>query len=618
MSRRKSRRRDGRDASPAARAADARSRATSRAAEPAAVVVPAELAAALAVAVVTLVAYASASAGVIVHDDRFFYPSHAHSLLDFFRKDVWGAATGSSIGGLYRPLLLLSLALDTALFGGSGLAAHRVNIALHVTATLALYAFALALVRTRFREATAPFVAPLAAGVAATVFGVHPIHTEAVDSIFNRSELLVTICVLGALGAIWRWEEQHRLRAWSAAAVLYLAALFSRESAVSLPALAVLLLVLLRPESGTRRIAWVLVLLVPLAAYLALRHAALAAMPETSVPPLTEIAAPEGVADRMGIVVASFGEYLRMVAWPHPLRLSYEDFAGGEVLLAIVVNGALVLLAVLCRRRAPIVAFGIASFYVALAPSTRLFTDPGFALSLGGHVLFRPDPGLTPLAERVVYLPSAGLAIALAAGLAALARRYGLPAVLAVGVAVTAVFVPLTNARNLEWRSARALIDAEVRAAPGNGDAWRMYVGVLLDEGRHAEIADVCDRHAAEHPRSAQLQNSCGAAYAQLGRLDDAVVVYRRAIDAGLTTSGRANLGRTYARMGRAEDAEREFQLAADAEKDPALRHYRLGQLIERFHPDRLDDAATEYRRVLELRPDYAPAAEALRRIGRR
>ena len=37
--------------------------------------------------------------------------SRARSIADFFLKDVWGAATGSSIGGLYRPLLLLSLLL---------------------------------------------------------------------------------------------------------------------------------------------------------------------------------------------------------------------------------------------------------------------------------------------------------------------------------------------------------------------------------------------------------------------------------------------------------------------------------------------------------------------------
>src|SRR5437870_8963390 len=132
----------------------------------------------LAVALVTLIAYANAPGNVIVHDDRFFYPSRgpldATSLVGFFQRDVWGAATG--VPGLYRPFLLLSLAIDTALFGGSPLAAHRVNVALHVGATLALYAFVLALLRSVQLRASIPVdVVPLAAAAAAAAFGVHPI-----------------------------------------------------------------------------------------------------------------------------------------------------------------------------------------------------------------------------------------------------------------------------------------------------------------------------------------------------------------------------------------------------------------------------------------------------------
>ena len=577
----------------------------------------------VAVALVTAIAYANAPGNVIVHDDRFFYPSHgpldAASIVGFFRRDVWGAATG--VPGLYRPFLLLSLAIDTDLFGGSALAAHRMNVAFHVGATLALYAFVLALLRSVQLRASIPAdVVPLAAAAAAAAFGVHPIHTEAVDSIFNRSEVLATICTLLALGVVWRWEEQRRVAAWSAAAVLYLTGLFFRESAVALPALAVLLIALMRPEGGldVRRFAPAALLLLPLVVYLPLRRAALAAAPISSLPQLTEAVPPTGALGLLAFTLGSLSEYVRMVAWPYPLRVSYEDFAGGNVLLAVLVNATLVGLAVFARRRMPALSFGIGFFYLVLAPSTRLLTAPGLELSLGGHVFFHSDAAVTPLAERIVYLPSTGLAVSLAFGLAALGRRYGPPAVLALGLALVLLLAPLTLARNLAWHGGLSLAEAEVRGGPQNGDAWRMYAGVLFDEGRHAEIVDICDEHAGVHPRSAQLQNTCGSAYGQVDRLDDAVAAYRRAIDAGLATTGHANLGRVYARMGRTAEAEQEFQLAADAEQDPAAHHYRLGLLIERFHPERLADAAAEYRRALQLRPGYATAQEALRRVGGR
>ena len=626
MSRRKVRRRHGHGpavpekATPADGRVVASSKATRVPSAPRPARAPIARLAPVAVALLTAIAYANAPGNVIVHDDRFFYPSRgpldAATIIGFFRRDVWGTATG--IPGLYRPFLLLSLAIATDHFGGSALAAHRMNVAFHVGATLALYAFVLALLRGAQRRASIlADIAPLAAAAAAVAFGVHPIHTEVVDSIFNRSEILATLCALGALGALWRWEERQRWLAWSTASILYAAGLFFRESAVSLPGLAVVLLALMRPAGGVgfRRFAPALLLLPPLLVYLPLRQAALAAAPLSSLPPLGENAPPPGVAGRVAFTVASLAEYVRMVVWPHPLRMSYEDYVGGGVALAVLLHVGLVALAVLCVRRAPAVALGIGFFYLALVPSTRLFTDPGVELSVGGHVLFHPGLAVAPLAERIAYLPSVGLVVPLAFGLAALARRHGPRPVAAVTLALAALLVPLTWTRNAQWRSSFALAEAEVRGGPRNGDAWRMYVGVLLDQGRNADVAEVCDREGTMHPRSAQLQNSCGAAYAAVGRLDDAVLAYRRAIDAGLTTNGHANLGRTYARMGRTVEAEEEFRLAAEAEKDPAAHHFRLGQLLERFHPERRAEAAAEYRQALALRDSYAAAREALRRL---
>jgi hypothetical protein len=85
--------------------------------------------------------------------------------------------------------------------------------------------------------------------------------------------------------------------------------------------------------------------------------------------------------------------------------------------------------------------------------------------------------------------------------------------------------------------------------------------------GRQRDVVDVCDRQASAHPRTASSEQL----WQRLRRgrpLRGCGERYRRAIDAGLTTTGHANLGRAYARMGRLADAEQEFQLAVDAEVD--------------------------------------------------
>jgi tetratricopeptide (TPR) repeat protein len=265
--------------------------------------------------------------------------------------------------------------------------------------------------------------------------------------------------------------------------------------------------------------------------------------------------------------------------------------------------------------RAPIVAFAIAFFYVSLLPSTRLFTSLGDVLQIGGEALVKMQNSLL-VGERVAYLPSVALSIALAAAFALVARRRGTALAAACAAVPIAAGLLLTIERNSQWKSPVALFEAEVKAAPGNGDAYRLYVSALSEAGRNEEAASACDSQLDLPRRSAQLFNNCGVVYDRLGRNDSAIRAYTGAIEQGLATVGHANRGRVYARMGRMEEAESEFIAAAESENDPARRHYRNGLTLARFHPDRKVDARREFEAALAIQPDFAAARDALQRLG--
>jgi hypothetical protein len=99
---------------------------------------------------------------------------------------------------------------------------------LHLLVTLVVYGL-----REVARTTTEPGPASdLYTLLAALVFAVHPVNTEVVNSIFNRSEMLVT---LAGVGGLWWWLHFLRsrpARAWSGLALGYLLALFSKESAM--------------------------------------------------------------------------------------------------------------------------------------------------------------------------------------------------------------------------------------------------------------------------------------------------------------------------------------------------------------------------------------------------
>ena len=122
---------------------------------------------------------------------------------------------------LYRPLTLFTVALNYA-FGGlhpSGF--HAVNVTLHAIVCLLVWL----VVQRLFGDAAV-------SSCAALLFAVHPVHSEAVANVVGRAEILAALFMLLGLLVLL---PVRRVPSWSrvaGAAVLFLAALFSKETAV--------------------------------------------------------------------------------------------------------------------------------------------------------------------------------------------------------------------------------------------------------------------------------------------------------------------------------------------------------------------------------------------------
>ena len=133
-----------------------------------------------------------------------------------FTLPYWPDALG---GGQYRPLGILTFALDWQLSGGDPRWFHAVNVFWHAAATVLVGWLACEL------------LAPVAAGLATILFAVHPVHVEAVSNVVGRLEPMSTVFILAALLA-------HRRSSYWAPA-LFALALLCKESAIVLLALAV-------------------------------------------------------------------------------------------------------------------------------------------------------------------------------------------------------------------------------------------------------------------------------------------------------------------------------------------------------------------------------------------
>jgi len=552
------------------------------------------------------------------------------NLARIFTTDYWTGAGPSDAAdpGLYRPLTVFTYALNYRASGLSAAAFHATNVALHAATALVLFLFAGELLGSA-----------AAAFAAASIFAVHPIHVEAVAGIVGRAEILVA---LFALAALWVGRKPS-VAAAAGAGLLYLLALFSKESAVTLPLLFGLYDWTRRDQLRERGLLSVKALAPryaslasALVVYLAFRLNAVAQHAYVwsgwlGVPAYARLL----TANRVLV------EYLGMFLWPRTLLADYwvtdvpisRSIADAPALLSsILLVGLILLLATKLRRRRTLV-FSIAWFLVTILPASNLF----FASGLGK-------------AERILYLPSVGLCLAVGCGILALEGRPGIRRV-ALAAALPAALLALgarTVRRNTDWRDTFTLASASLAVSPHSFLMNNLVARELVAQGHAGQAVPLLeeairqapnkakghvllgvayysdkqtDRAVAEYaralqmePRNAEALNNLGVVYLDRGNANEALKWFNLAIStAPQYADAHTNRGLVYLSAGRLEEAIEDFRAAIAIDSTRPEAHNSLGVAYERS--GRPVEAATEFREALRLRPDYASARTNLNAI---
>jgi hypothetical protein len=473
-------------------------------------------AAAALVAAVVVAVFARSLANGFTYDE----PLVIGQAQNFLRSTDYGVLLSkryfaASLEGTWRPFCTLTYMLD-ALVTFSPAVFKAQSIAWHVGAAFLVMALARRLLPPRHARF---------ALVAGLLFALHPVTTETVDNASFREDSLVTFWTLAVL------LLALRDRRWLAL-VAYALGLLSKESAVVAPVLLALIRVT-RPLDERRAAPPLLRELAPFAVvtagYLAIRFGPLSTVGQYASYPGGSLA---GTLRGMPVVWA---HYLRLMVLPWPLCADYTgyfafaDVAPRELVVSAVAVGAFVVaLVVAARRGLGLVALGLGWFALALGPVSN----------------FIPVP--IPAAERFLYLPLAGLALAAAAGAAALSDRLA-PArwrlVVAAGGLVLVAFAGLVNLRHGAWHDDPTLWIDTVAINPRACGAQSAVGGTLLSRGMaesspalvrdavaHQELALRLCSDASNEIRAAMSYTRLGAGHALLNELGPARVALEQAM----------------------------------------------------------------------------------------
>lgn len=394
---------------------------------------------------------------------------------------------------LYRPLSLVTFAIEHSLLPNSSSFGHFMNVLWYALSVGVLF-FAL---RRTFRGYHWVWAA-----MSVLLFAVHPLHTEVVANIKSRDEILAVFFGAGALYAWARWLEGGGSKWLAFSLGTYWLALLSKESAATLWPVFPLVGWFFYEKNARQSALQGLWMLLPVVVFMAMRTLAFAKVTATGKIDLMDNPIVEAdFSTRLAMGFSVLARYLELLLVPHTLLSDYsyrhlplQGWSDPRALVGL----------------ATYTAIGIASIWGLLRRHPLAFCGLAFLASIVLYSQILMVIG-TLFGERLAYAPSLWFCAAVAFGVLALTRyavrrlETGLPSKVAlalVGV-VAAFFAFQTVRRNPDWASNFTLFAADSPKAP---NSVRLHNG--LSEAYYLKAAEISK---ADDPMQAEYLKQCVA-----------------------------------------------------------------------------------------------------------
>jgi tetratricopeptide (TPR) repeat protein len=492
----------------------------------------------------------------------------------------------------YRPLMSVSFALDLSIWGKNPMGFHLTNVLLHATVTFLVFLLLLK-ISGSFRSAL----------LAGAIFGVHPVHTEAVSWISGRSDILSTLfAIVSVLFSLkthssrgapeWAW----RFAAWAGFGL----AILVKETAIVLPVLSLVWMWAVRKDRRRRILLFDFLPVLAIGIlFLAFRSSFL--LQHGSFQPVR-------TASMLTFV---FGEYIRLLVFPSPLKALYTlppaTFADPLVLRSLAILLLWIGLGVYFIKRNPLIWMGVAWVVVSLQPTIAL-------------VVYK---SVSPLAERLDYLPSVGFALVgselLLAGSRWMKNRFSdrpsaawvLPAILIV------IFSLATVRSNAAWANEETLWKNTTIYSPGHPLAFYNLAVELQKQNRLGEAAVLYQKAIGLDPADSNSRYNLGIIYLDQGNYAAAAKYFKEALAINPRhSSAYTNLAMAYHFMGDDRLARKILEEAVRIDPSNAVAQNNLGNVL--LTEGNVREAVEHYRKALALAPDYAEARTNLENAVRR
>jgi tetratricopeptide (TPR) repeat protein len=541
-------------------------------------------------------------------------------LQEIFTSNYWANTPYEKTVVLYRPLVITSYAIDYSIWGSNPFGFHLTNVILNSINSVLLFVFFLSLrvpiIGTKQSLEKIGTVPIFSIFCIVLFFSVHTIHTETVNEIVGRTELL-SFC-FSFLSLIFYYLSLRGVPLTGQRSNLvlslffFLLALLSKESAIILPFIIIICDNVIKKRDCPRfLLSWTVPFFIVAIIYFLIRSLVLGSIFSSNQSGIFQNLATH---TKIATIIKSLGFYLRLLVYPVGLSPDYNDFKLSKSLfeigpilsiISIVFFGFLVFRN---RFKNQLITLGILWIFIGLLPVSNIFFPIGAILG-----------------ERFLYFPSAGFCLIIAGFIVAKAQsNKGTKFLYFVPLCLCAcVFTVLTFSRNFDYKDNFTLWNKTIQFYPDNVKAHFNIAEHYAEKGEIEKALIHYNKSIGDYPDNiwkpdknskSVVYNKIGVIYANSkgqNQLDLAIKSYKDSIGLNPNNSDAYyNLGLSYYKKRLFNDAKIIFLKSLELNPENSSSYVCLGNIEYQF--GNKNKAIQNYKKAIEINPDNFEAKKNL------
>jgi protein O-mannosyl-transferase len=483
-------------------------------------------------------------------------------------------ALDTFVQGNYHPLTIFTYALEYHFFELDPWIYHTTNIVLHVVNALLVFRLVMLLTGK-----------PVAAGITAILFGVHPMHVESVAWVSERKDVLYTCFYLLGLIAYTRYVKAaaDKTKYYVLALVSFLLSLLSKGQAVSLP-----VVFLLVDYFTGRELKWRLLLEKIPFFLLSVAFGVLAVIAQKS-----SDAIQSNLIFSFGerLLFASYGMLMYLVKLVIPFKLSCfypypvknNDALPSYFYLCPVLAGLLFYLVYRTLKHTKVVVFGFLFFLVTIALVLQVLAV-----------------GSTIMSDRYSYVPYIGIFFVIGYGISYVAehRKSQLTTMATLAGIYTLAMVLITQRQCNIWQDSLSLWTNVIEKYPMVPVAHNNKGLVFKGEGKYDIALQHYNNALAADPAYQGSYENRGNIFFLTGKYDQAIADFNKALELKSNSEVAYNSrGAVYFNLGQYDKALADFNKAASIKEDYPEVYRNRGNVYSVLR--QFDKALADYNKYL-------------------